>query len=204
VHNPISNLRCGSGLLPVADLLAGDVRLALGADGAASNDNQNMFEAMKFATLIHTLYGPHQRWPRAEQIWEMCLRGGAAALGQDLGSIEPGRVADIVLLDSQRHVAVDKNGLVASLVLAEHGESVHTVIVGGEVMIEEGRSVRVDESEATRRSLALQRRIHERLPGRQAVFDEHADVLTAIHEHAMAAPAPIERLAVITPAFGAE
>ncbi len=54
VHCPISNLRCGSGLLPLASLLDGGVSVALGADGAASNDNQNMFEAMKFAALIHT------------------------------------------------------------------------------------------------------------------------------------------------------
>ena len=65
VHNPVSNLRCGSGILPVADLLEGGVSVALGADGAASNDNQNMFEAMKFATLMQTLHGSHLRWPQA-------------------------------------------------------------------------------------------------------------------------------------------
>ena len=202
VHNPISNLRCGSGLLPVADLIEADVSVAVGADGAASNDNQNMFEAMKFATLIHTLYGPHQRWPRAGQIWEMCLRGGAAALGQDTGTLEPGQVADIVLLDTERHVVIDKESLAASLVLAEHGESVHTVIVGGEVMVSEGRSTRVDETESTKRSLALQRRIHHALPSRQAVYDRHVGLLTAVHEHAMTIPVGVERLATITPAFG--
>jgi cytosine/adenosine deaminase-related metal-dependent hydrolase len=202
VHNPISNLRCGSGLLPVADLLEGEVSVALGADGAASNDNQNMFEAMKFATLVHTLYGSHQRWPRAHDIWKMCLQGGAAALGQALGSLEPGSVADIAILDPERHVAIDRDSLVASLVLAEHGESVHTVIVGGEIVVSEGRSTRVNAAEATRRSRALQRRIHEALPGRQAVYDRHVDLLTAVHDQAMSLPSPVERLAAITPAFG--
>ena len=202
VHNPVSNLRCGSGILPVADLLEGSVSVALGADGAASNDNQNMFEAMKFATLLQTLHGSHRRWPSAQAIWKMCLRGGADALGQPLGSLRPGAAADIVLLDTQRHVPVHADGLAASLVLAEHGESVHTVIVDGEVMVSQGRSTRVDEAAMGRRSRDLQRRIHEALPERQAFYDRYVDVLTEIHDYDMEQPAPVQRLAEITPAFG--
>ena len=202
VHNPVSNLRCGSGILPVTDLLEGGVSVALGADGAASNDNQNMFEAMKFATLIQTLHGSHRRWPRARTIWQMCLRGGAAALGQPLGSLQPGSAADIVLLTADRHVPVHAEGLAASLVLAEHGQSVHTVIVDGEVMVSEGRSARVDDDAMAERSRGLQRRIHQHLPERQAFYDRYVDVLTEVHDHAMASPAPVQRLAEITPAFG--
>ena len=203
VHNPVSNLRCGSGILPVADLLEGGVSVALGADGAASNDNQNMFEAMKFATLLQTLHGSHLRWPQAPAIWKMCLQGGAAALGQPLGSLQPGCAADIVLLDTERHVPVHAEGLATSLVLAEHGESVHTVIVDGEVMVCEGRSTRVDEGAMAERSRALQRRLHENMPERQAFYDRYVDVLTEIHDYEMAQPTPVERLAQITPAFGA-
>lgn len=202
VHNPVSNVRLGSGLLPLADLLEGSVSVALGADGAASNDNQNMFEAMKFACLIHTLYGSYRHWPPAHRVWEMCLRGGAAALGQDLGSLSPGMAADIVLLSGERHVAADRNSLVASLVLAEHGESVDTVIVGGEVVVAEGRATRVDDAEASRRSRDLQMRIHSALPERQALFERYEDVLAAVHDHAMAQPAAIERRAAVTGAFG--
>ena len=201
VHNPLSNLRCGSGILPVADLLEGGVSVALGADGAASNDNQNMFEAMKFGSLIQTLHGSHLRWPQPHAIWRMCLRGGAAALGQPLGSLKPTSAADIVLLSTERHVPVHAEGLVASLVLAEHGESVHTVIVDGEVVVSEGRSTRVDDTAMAERSRDLQRRIHEGLPERQAFYDRYVDVLTEVHDHAMAQPAPVERLAAITPAF---
>ncbi|MDE0665194.1 MAG: amidohydrolase [Acidimicrobiaceae bacterium] len=203
VHNPVSNLRCGSGILPVADLLEGGVSVALGADGAASNDNQNMFEAMKFATLMQTLHGSHLRWPQAPEIWRMCLQGGAAALGQPLGSLQAGSKADIVLLDTERHVPVHAEGLATSLVLAEHGQSVHTVIVDGEPVVSEGRSTRVDESAMAERSRALQRRFHESLPERRAFYDRYVDVLTEIHDYEMARPAPVERLARITPAFGA-
>ena len=201
VHNPVSNLRCGSGILPVADLLEGGVSVALGADGAASNDNQNMFEAMKFATLLQTLHGSHLRWPQAPAIWRMGLRGGAAALGQPLGSLQPPSAADIVLLDTERHVPVHAEGLVTSLVLAEHGESVHTVIVAGEVVVSEGRSIRVDTEAMAARSRDLQRRLHQHRPERQAFYDRYVDVLTEVHDHEMAQPAPVERLAQITPAF---
>ena len=202
VHNPVSNLRCGSGILPVADLLEGGVSVALGADGAASNDNQNMFEAMKFATLMQTLHGSHLRWPQAPEIWRMCLQGGAAALGQPLGSLQAGSKADIVLLDTERHVPVHAEGLATSLVLAEHGQSVHTVIVDGEPVVSEGRSTRVDEGAMAERSRALQRRFHEALPERQAFYDRYVDVLTEIHDYEMARATPVERLARITPAFG--
>ena len=203
VHNPISNLRCGSGLLPLADLLEGDVSVALGADGAASNDNQNMFEAMKFAALVHTLYGPYERWPSPHAVWDMGLRGGAAALAQPLGAIRAGRRADIVLLDTARHVPVDKHSLVASLVFAEHGQSVHTVIVGGDVVVSERRATRVDRDGATTRSRALQARIHAARPDRQAVYDRHVDLLDAVHRHSMAVPTAVQRRADITTAFDA-
>lgn len=203
VHNPVSNLRLGSGIMPLADLLEGGVSVALGADGAASNDNQNMFEAMKFASLIQTLHGPHTRWPQPPAIWQMCFKGGAAALGMSdrLGSLAVGKAADIVLLDTDRHVPVHAEGLTASLVLAEHGESVHTVIVGGEVMLQDGAPTRVDAAEAGQRSRALQQRIHTRRPERQAFYDRYADLLTEVHDHAMADPDTVQRLADITPAF---
>ena len=161
VHNPISNLRCGSGLLPLGDLLRGGVNVAIGVDGAASNDNQNVFEALKFASLIHTLYGDHRQWPTPEQVWAGSLHAGATALGSAIGEIRPGAVADLVLLDMERHVVADRPSVVASLVYAEHGESVRTVVVGGDVAVEDRRLTGVDGADLTRRSLALQRRIHD-------------------------------------------
>jgi 5-methylthioadenosine/S-adenosylhomocysteine deaminase len=200
VHNPVSNLRCGSGILPLSGLLAGDVHVALGADGAASNDNQNMFEAMKTAALLHTLSGGFADWPNATQVWETCLSGGARALGAAIGSLAPGRRADIVLLDTRRHATVDRTALVRSLVFAEHGESVHTVIVDGKILIEDGVRRNVPNGHDAREHDLL-RRIHEVLPERQAVFDRYAPVLGAVHERDEARSLPIERRASITPAF---
>jgi cytosine/adenosine deaminase-related metal-dependent hydrolase len=199
VHNPVSNLRCGSGLLPLSGLIAGDVHVALGADGAASNDNQNMFETMKIASLVHTLTGAFGDWPTALQVWQSCLRGGARALDAAIGSLAPGRRADIVLLDTHRHAATDRTSLVQSLVFAEHGESVHTVIVGGEIVVEHGERRNVP-SDHTARERDLLDRIQHALPDRRAVFDRYAPALGAVHARDEARPLAIERRALITPA----
>ena len=77
------------------------------------------------------------------------------------------------------------------------------MIVDGEVAVSEGRSTRVDTDAMAARSRDLQRRLHEHLPERQDFYDRYAGVLTEVHDYEMAQPAPVERLARITPAFGA-
>jgi cytosine/adenosine deaminase-related metal-dependent hydrolase len=173
----------------------------LGADGAASNDNQNMFETMKIAALMHTLSGPFAQWPQATSIWQAGLAGGARAIDASVGSLAPGMRADIVLLDPRRHAAVDRDALVRSLVFAEHGESVHTVIVDGELLLQGGERARQPAPEHAARERDLMRRIHDALPDRQAVYDRYAPLLGAVHERDDATALAIERRASITPAF---
>jgi 5-methylthioadenosine/S-adenosylhomocysteine deaminase len=177
VHNPISNLRCGSGVMPLKYLLAKNAVVAVGSDGAASNDNQNMFEAMKFATLLHTLDGDFRSWPKATDLWCACLRGGAAALDWNIGSVAPGGKADLVLLSSQRHATASHDGLVASLVHSEHGESVDTVVVGGEVVMEGRSPTRVSETEILARAAELRDRLHRHLEQRMVVYSRAEGVL---------------------------
>jgi 5-methylthioadenosine/S-adenosylhomocysteine deaminase len=188
VHNPISNLRCGSGVMPLPYLLDAGMPVALGSDGGASNDNQNMLEAMKFASLIHTLTGSFRSWPQPPDVWRMCLRGGARALGQDIGRIAPGAKADLVLLSADRHSTVWRDGLVRSLVLSEHGESVDTVIVGGEIVLEGRRSTRVDETEIDGRAQALRDRLHAHLPERLRVYEPAAEALEGMLDAVEAEP----------------
>jgi 5-methylthioadenosine/S-adenosylhomocysteine deaminase len=154
---------------------------------------------MKIASLVHTLTGAFGDWPTALQVWQSCLRGGARALDAAIGSLAPGRRADIVLLDTHRHAATDRTSLVQSLVFAEHGESVHTVIVGGEIVVEHGERRNVP-SDHTARERDLLDRIHHALPGRHAVFDRYAPALGAVHARDEARPLAIERRALITPA----
>jgi 5-methylthioadenosine/S-adenosylhomocysteine deaminase len=157
VHNPASNLRIGSGLAPVKQFLSAGVNVALGTDGAASNDGQNMFDALRLAALIHNQAGTDfSEWVTPVQALSMATRNGARAFGLDAGVLAPGKLADIVLLRRDTPAFTPLNDVMGQLVFCENGSSVDTVIVNGEVVVEGGRPTKVDEQEVLR--LAAQAR----------------------------------------------
>lgn len=148
VHNPASNLRLGSGLAPVPQLLSSGAHVALGTDGAASNDGQNMFDALRLATLIHNPNEPDYRlWVTPLQALRMATREGARAFGLPTGILVPGRLADIVLLRRDTPAFTPLNNVISQLALCENGSSVDTVLVDGEVVVEGGRLTRRHEQE---------------------------------------------------------
>jgi guanine deaminase len=173
VHNPVSNMRCGSGVMPLQYLLREQVPVALGSDGAASNDTQNMLEVLKAASLLHTLYGDFRDWPQPEDLWRACLLGGAAALGEPLGRIAVGSAADIVLLRSERFALSSRPHLVAALVNSEHGESVDTVVVGGRVVVRDAVSTRVDERALTAEAHGFMERSAAAFDSRRATYSRY-------------------------------
>jgi 5-methylthioadenosine/S-adenosylhomocysteine deaminase len=146
VHNPASNLRIGSGLAPVKEFLAAGVRVGLGTDGSASNDGQNMFDAVRLAALIHNQAGTDfRRWVTPPQALAMATRNGARAFGIDGGMLAPGKLADVVLLRRDTPAFTPLNDVMGQLVFCENGNSVDTVIVNGEIVVESGNAKRVDE-----------------------------------------------------------
>ncbi len=149
VHNPVSNLKLGSGVFPYARAHAAGIRLALGSDGISSNDSARMFEVVKLAALLHTVSDPSlERWPRAADILDAATRGGAESVGLcDVGRLAAGQAADIVLLDRRSLAFTPMNDLARQLVYAENGSSVRTVIVQGQIVLEDGRCVRIDEDD---------------------------------------------------------
>ena len=149
VHNPASNLKLGSGLAPIKKMLEAGVNVALGCDGGASNDGQNMFESMKLAALLAELGGTScGEWEPALAVLRMATRGGARSnlLDSLVGSLEVGKKADIILLDLRSPSFTPVNDAIRQLVYCERGDSVDTVIVNGRVVIEARRSTLVDES----------------------------------------------------------
>ncbi|MCG8546740.1 MAG: amidohydrolase family protein, partial [Alphaproteobacteria bacterium] len=103
-HNPASNLKLGSGIAPVREMLDAGLTVGIGSDGSMSSDNQNMFEAMRIAALISKIryaHGP-ENWIGAKDVVRMATLDGAKVLGlgEEIGALEPGRKADIVLLES--------------------------------------------------------------------------------------------------------
>jgi len=101
-HNPVCNLRIGSGVAPLRAMLDAASTSPLGTDGISSNDSARLFDVMKVAGLVHTLAtDDYDRWPTASEILWAATRGGARAVGLEdqIGSIEVGKKADIVALD---------------------------------------------------------------------------------------------------------
>jgi cytosine/adenosine deaminase-related metal-dependent hydrolase len=148
-HNPASNLRLGSGIAAVREMLDRGVTVALGCDGSMSSDNQNLFEAMRMAGLVGNVRFPHHtaRWLEKADVWRMATLNGARALGLggEVGAIEPGRLADLALLRSNSTYLSPRSDVLGSLVYVETGASVDTVLVGGKVLLRGGRVLTVDE-----------------------------------------------------------
>ena len=151
VHNPASNLRIGSGLAPVREFLAAGVNVGLGTDGAASNDGQNMFDAVRLAALIHNRPGTDfNEWVIPLQALAMATRNGARAFGLDTGAIAPGKLADLVLLRRDTAAFTPLNDVISQIVFCENGSDVDSVIVNGEILVERGRLTKIDEREVLR------------------------------------------------------
>lgn len=145
-HNPGSNALLGNGIADTRRMLEFGVNLAIGTDGASCCDHQNMYESMRVASYVSHVRGPEwQRWLKPEEILRAATEGSAKALGfERCGRIEPGYKADIVFLDLGAINWIPVNDPVNQLVHTEDGSSVHSVMVGGRMVVENRRVVGVD------------------------------------------------------------
>jgi 5-methylthioadenosine/S-adenosylhomocysteine deaminase len=160
VHNPASNLRIGSGLARIKEFLAAGVNVALGTDGSASNDGQNMFDAARLAALIHNQAGSDfTQWVAPTQALSMATKNGARAFGLDAGTLAPGKLADLVLLRRDAPAFTPLNDVVGQIVFCENGSDVDTVLVNGEIVVERGRCTKVDEAEILARAIKSRDRL---------------------------------------------
>ena len=147
-HNPISNLRLGSGVMPFRRIRDRGIPLCLGTDEAIADDAVNLWGVAKMAGLIHNITSPDPTsWPRATEVLDCLLRGGARAMGlaDDLGSVEAGRLADLALVDLDTLPFTPLNDLHRQLVYCETGSSVVLTMVAGRIVFEAGHVTSVDE-----------------------------------------------------------
>lgn len=165
VHNPESNLKVGTGIAPIAQMLASGVTIALGTDGSVTNDNLALHEAIRLAAVLGRTSQPDRhRWITARQALAMATEGGAKAvqMAGRIGRIEPGYRADIVLYDLDKPVWTPLNDPVQQMVFAESGGSVDTVIVDGKVVVEGGVITAFDAAAIIREAKPMLRAIRER------------------------------------------
>ncbi len=149
IHNPLSNLRLGSGVAPVRRMLDAGLGVGLGTDGANTSDTQNLFEAMRLATGLSRIVGDDEsRWLLGADALRMATVGSARSLGPGLpmGLIAAGHAADLVLLDLGRPTYVPLRDPLRQLVHGEGGSGVDRVIVGGRTVVERGRVTTVDKA----------------------------------------------------------
>ncbi|MGE0461441.1 MAG: amidohydrolase family protein [Vicinamibacterales bacterium] len=151
-HNPESNMKLASGTAPVPAYLKAGAKLGLGTDGAASNNDLDMFEAMRQAALLHKLVSRDPRMVSAKTALQMATIGGARALGlQDrLGSIEVGKLADVIAVRTDRPRQVPMYDPVSHLVYATHGDDVVLTVVNGRVLLKDGVVRTLDEAAVIR------------------------------------------------------
>lgn len=145
VHNPSSNLKLGSGFAPIPLLLKEGINIALGTDGAASNNNLNMFEEMHIASIIHNGYLENPTIMKPSEVLKMATVNGAIAQGRaDTGSLEVGKKADIIALDLDKpHLTPDQDSL-ALVVYSAQGSDVSMTMVDGKILYENGEYKTLD------------------------------------------------------------
>ena len=140
-HNPESNMKLASGAAPVTKLLKAGVVVGLGTDGAASNNDLDMFEAMRQAAFLHKLTEDDPTAASAQTVLEMATIGGAAAVGMGgrLGSLEAGKLADLIVVSMASARQTPLYNAVSHLVYATRGDDVRTVVVNGRVLMRDRR-----------------------------------------------------------------
>jgi 5-methylthioadenosine/S-adenosylhomocysteine deaminase len=146
-HNPLSNMKLASGISPVSDLLANDVCVSLGTDGAASNNNLDLFQEMKTSSLLQKVRKLDPTVLPADKVLEMATINGATALGmeKEIGSIEVGKKADMVLVDMKAPHLTPYRNPISHLVYSAEGSDVSTVICNGQILMREREVLVMDE-----------------------------------------------------------
>jgi 5-methylthioadenosine/S-adenosylhomocysteine deaminase len=147
-HNPESNMKLASGTAPVPALRRAGVPVGLGTDGAASNNDLDMFESMRQAALLHKLESGDPRTLPAADVLAMATREGAAALGMGrmIGSLEPGKRADLIVVSMSAARQTPMYDPLSHLVYTTRGDDVRTTIVNGKILMRDGKVLTLNEA----------------------------------------------------------
>ena len=165
VHNPQSNMKLASGVAPVPEMLRENLRLGLGTDGAASNNDLNMWEEMDTAAKLHKLISRDPKVVTAEEAFMMATSGGARALHleKEIGSLEVGKRADLVLVNLDELNQTPLYNIYSALVYSTKANDVRSVIIEGKFVMRHRRLLTLDETAIKRRAQAYRAQISRSL-----------------------------------------
>ncbi len=164
--NPSSNMKSAAGLSPVPEMLAAGVAVGIGSDGAASNNNQDMFEEMDLAAKLQKFGRMDPTALPAPQVVAMGTIIGARALHMEkrIGSLEAGKKADIIIVDTSAPHATPMYDVYAQIVYALKSADVRTTIIGGKVIMEDRRMLTLDEPAVLDKAAAYKRQVAASFP----------------------------------------
>jgi len=157
IHNPTSNMKIASGIAPITAMLAAGVRVGIGTDGAASNNDLDLWEEMRLASFLQKVDRMDPEVLPAETVLRMATSGGAEAigLGETIGSLEPGKRADLiqVAFDDVHHVPT--YNVMSHLVYVTDEQDVAAVIVDGKLLVRDGQFLTIDTARVRAEATAL-------------------------------------------------
>jgi 5-methylthioadenosine/S-adenosylhomocysteine deaminase len=167
-HNPSSNAKLGNGIARLPEMLAAGLNVGLGHDAVECNNSGDMFEVMKFASLIHRAARVDASLQQAPDVLTMATRNGAAALGHETGYLAPGRKADVILVDTHNVMFTplapgNADQIYSHLVFAANGSAVDTTIVDGQVLMRGRELTTMDEATILREANAGFQRVLKRI-----------------------------------------
>ncbi len=167
-HNPSSNAKLGNGIARLPEMLSAGINVGLGHDAAECNNSRDLFEVMKFASLIHRASRVDASLQQAPDVVRMATRNGADALGLAAGQLAAGKKADVILVNLKSQMftpLMPENAahLFSHLVFAANGSCVDTTIIDGKIVMENRQLVTVDEQKVLREANDAFRRILDRM-----------------------------------------
>ena len=143
--NPISNAKLANGFAPLTKMKKAGVNISIGTDSSASNNTLNMFTDMNFAALVHKGNEHDPLAVSASDVLNYVFLGGEKAMGEKVGRIEPGYIADLAILNTDLPQFYPRNNYISALCYSANGSEVETVIVGGEILMENKEFTKLDK-----------------------------------------------------------
>ncbi len=167
-HNPSSNAKLGNGVARLPEMLAAGLNVGLGHDAAECNNSRDMFEVMKFSSLMHRAVRVDASLQQAPDVLRMATRNGARGLGIDAGELSPGKKADVIVVDTRSQMFTplmpgSKDHVFSHLVFAANGSCVETVVIDGQVVYEDREFQTIDEDEVLAQANRAFREVIERM-----------------------------------------
>jgi len=167
-HNPTSNAKLGNGIARLPEMLRAGINVGIGHDAAECNNSRDLFEVMKFASLMHRASRVDASLQQAGDVLRMATRNGARALGHQTGQLALGSKADVILVDLQSPMFTplmpgNAEHLFSHLVFAANGSCVDTTIIDGKIVMENRQLTTVDEQKVLREANAAFLRVLDRM-----------------------------------------